>query len=151
MSSRKFRSDAKRKRDADVVTTSSTPALPAKRQKKDLSVRCECSSCGENRTEKQFPQYNPSAECDHSIHTCKACLRIWIDIQIESNQTTVGGEDGKALGIQCLERPCLMRAVNIQIATTKKMYEQLDKLECKHIGDTTSGWRWCLSPYCSAG
>jgi hypothetical protein len=41
-----------------------------------------------------------------------------------------------------------MRAVNIRIATIKKMYEQFVKLERKHIGDTTPGWRWCLSAYC---
>jgi hypothetical protein len=44
-----------------------------------------------------------------------------------------------------------MRAVNIRIATIKKMYEQFVKLERKHIGDTTPGWRWCLSAYCNAG
>jgi hypothetical protein len=150
MSARELRSDAKRKRDAGVATTS-TPALPFKSQKKDTPTRYECHTCGENKTEKQFPDFNPSAECEHSIHICKACLRQWVDTCIESNQTTIGGDDGKTLGIQCPECPSLMRAVNIQIATIKKMYEQFDKLERKHIGDTTPGWRWCLSAYCNAG
>jgi hypothetical protein len=44
-----------------------------------------------------------------------------------------------------------MRAVNIQIATIKKMYEQFEKLERKHIPDATPGWRWCLSLHCNAG
>jgi hypothetical protein len=150
MSTRELRSSAKRKRGTDSAAILSDPEAPAKRQKKDLLTRYECYSCGENRTEKQFPDYNPSAECEHSIHTCSACLRMWVDIQIESNQTTLGGEDGKTVGIACPECPSLMRAVSIQIATTKKMYVQFDKLERKHIGDTAPGWRWCLSPHCNA-
>ena len=52
---------------------------------------------------------------------------------------------------QCPQCPALMMNVNIQIATTKKMYGMFEKAERKHIADTTPGWRWCLAPGCNAG
>ncbi|KAK5109120.1 hypothetical protein LTR62_007482 [Meristemomyces frigidus] len=44
-----------------------------------------------------------------------------------------------------------MKAVNVEEVATKKVYQQFDEAERKHIADNTPGWRWCMAPGCRAG
>jgi ariadne-1 len=136
---------AKRKRDKQE-----DPApTPAKRQK-DRHI---CRVCGSKRLSKMFPNYNPSTDCQHNINTCKECLKKYVDIQIKEANTIIGGNDGTTFGIPCPETECpaIMRAVNIEIATSKKTSAQFERLERIYTENNTPGWRWCLSPSCNSG
>jgi hypothetical protein len=62
-----------------------------------------CFRCEQRRTAKQFPNYNPSSQCDHLVNTCKDCLKQWVNAQIDGTNFAVGGKGGKAFGIRCLE------------------------------------------------
>ncbi|EME44851.1 hypothetical protein DOTSEDRAFT_169860 [Dothistroma septosporum NZE10] len=148
MSKRKLRSDTAL--EGVVAEPIAIEDIIVKKAKKNV-VRYLCSSCDVERTAGAFPDYNPSSECEHLINTCKDCLKAWVNVQIETAQFATGGENGKRFGVKCPECPAVMKNVNIQIATTKKMYASFEKAERKHIVDGTPGWRWCLAPNCDAG
>ncbi len=57
---------------------------PAVKRRKTEVPKFLCYSCQTERVSSQFPDYNPGAECDHLIHTCKACLKQWVEVQVES-------------------------------------------------------------------
>jgi hypothetical protein len=99
-------------------------APAAKRRKTEQVEKYRCFSCDEHRTAKQFPDYNPSSECDHLINTCKGCLKKWVAAQVDSASFTVGGEDGKAFGVRCPQCDAVMKNVNIELAANKKVYEK---------------------------
>jgi ariadne-1 len=102
-------------------------------------VRYDCHTCANSKDEKDFPDYNPSTNCKHLINTCIACLQRYIDTQIESANVTIGGDDNETFGIQRSEYPAIMRAVNVEIATSEKMSAQLKRLERVLIGNNTPG------------
>ncbi|KAK5170313.1 uncharacterized protein LTR77_004900 [Saxophila tyrrhenica] len=138
-----------------------------------------CLSCQTERTSSQFPDYNPSAECEHLIHTCKNCLKKWVEVQVECSAFVkkTAAEDGAGVdaaegdervrkgeveegkpnsllfGIKCPHPDCkgVMRNVNVEMGATKKVYQKFAEIERKFIGDSTPGWRWCLDPSCEAG
>lgn len=101
-------------------------APSAKRRKTNQPQRFLCFSCDVERTSSQFPDYNPSPECEHLINTCKACLKGWVEAQVESGNFTAGGEDGQAFGVKCPHPDCkgVMKNVNVGVAATKKVYER---------------------------
>ncbi|CAK4031015.1 E3 ubiquitin- ligase [Lecanosticta acicola] len=145
MSKRQLRSDT-------AGATALATELPlSKRQKKVAPVRYLCYACDEEKAAGSFPEYNPSSECDHLIHTCKNCLKQWVNTQIEENLFITGGEDGKAYGIKCPQCDELMRNINIELATTKKFHQLFEERERHHFAEITPGWRWCLAPGCRAG
>jgi len=100
-------------------------APAAKHRKANAEVeRFMCYGCDEQRTSKQFPDYNPSSDCEHLINICTKCLKKWIEVQVDNGNFTFGGKDGKALGIKCPQCPAVMKNVNVYIATTKKVYNR---------------------------
>ncbi|KAK3717601.1 hypothetical protein LTR37_005667 [Vermiconidia calcicola] len=126
---------------------------PATKKRKtiDTTPKFHCFSCATDRKSTQFPDYNPSADCDHLINTCKTCLKKWVQSNVESANLVTGGDDGKVYGVHCPQCKAIMGNVNVKIAATKKVYERFEELERKHIGDATPDWRWCLNPTCKAG
>jgi hypothetical protein len=126
------------------------PYNPNKRQKA-AGPTYLCTSCDEHKTSRQFPDNCPATKCEHLINTCKACLKEWVNVQIESSHTTPTGDDGMLLGIACPECPELMLESDIQGATTKTTLERFQALEYRHTGNNTPGWIWCPDPDCGAG
>ena len=101
MSKRKFRSDTAAEDDTgEAFALEDTTVMRTPEKAKKGVVRYLCSSCDVERTARAFPDYNPSSECDHLINTCKACLKAWVNVQIESAQFATGGEDGKSFGVK---------------------------------------------------
>lgn len=106
---------AKRARES-VAAEAAAAAPPPAKKKKNAPRRYYCSSCDADKTDKSFPDYNPSPDCDHLINTCKNCLKQWVNVQVEGGLHVTGGEgdaDGeKVFGIKCVECPGIMRAVS---------------------------------------
>jgi ariadne-1 len=127
-----------------------TGSKPVKRRKFSKPTY-ECDICGTTKLGKSFPNYNPSSECEHNIHTCKACLKMYVNEQIEAGHTKTGGEHGEIFGIPCPECDAIMREVNIEIATSEKMLRIFQGLQKKYDIDINPAWRWCLAPECKAG
>ena len=132
--------------------------------------RFPCFTCATDRTSKQFPDFNPTPECEHLINTCKVCLRGWVESCVGCGNFVTGrkdvedgdgGKDGEGgdeirkegRGVRCPHPGCegVMRNFNVQDAVSKKVHAKFELLEMKHIGDTTPGWRWCLEPTCPGG
>lgn len=132
---------AKRKRGPAAI-------LAAAKRRKIIaeSPHYPCASCDESKPESAFPDFNPNSACEHSINTCAGCLKAWVNVKIESNQTIPTGNDKEFLGVSCLECDLLMLEMDIQIATTRNMTAQFRKLQYLHQGNNTPGWRWCLEP-----
>lgn len=82
-----IRPPAKRARD------STTMAPPFKKARTAATPKYLCLTCDTERTSRQFPDYNPSAECEHLIHTCKGCLKSWVEVQVD------GGEFVRKTGV----------------------------------------------------
>ena len=156
----------KRKRGAPATT--STPAEPARRRKKSAPTvkpvasskpkkkpapaRYTCTTCGAEKSSASFPNYTPSATCQHTIHTCKVCLKTWVNTQIaDASFVTRDASDNPVFGLHCPECPEIMVNPDIQRSTTENMHYRFAQREQKHIKDNTPGWRWCMSPKCSAG
>jgi hypothetical protein len=126
------------------------PYTTSKRQKTAVPTYL-CTSGDEHKISRQFPNKCPATNCEHLINTCKACLKEWVNVQIETSRTTPTGEDGMLLGIACPECPELMLESDIQGATTKTNLERFQALEYRHTGNNTPGWIWCPDPDCGAG
>jgi ariadne-1 len=60
---------------------------PPTKRRKPQPQRYECHTCLSSRISSQFPDSNPTSECEHLINTCKRCLKAWVESQIE----TTGG------------------------------------------------------------
>ena len=100
-------------------------APATKKRKTDNNVeKFLCFSCDTYRLSTQFDDFNPTPDCDHLINHCKRCLKKWVESNVESATFAVGGEDGKIFGIKCPQCDGIMRSVNVEIATTKKVYER---------------------------
>ena len=97
-------------------------APATKKRKTESDERYRCTSCDTNRTSRQFPDYNPTPDCDHLIHTCKSCLSNWVTSNVESGNFANGG---KVFGVKCPECDSIMRNVNVEIAATKKIHKRL--------------------------
>jgi hypothetical protein len=54
-----------------------------KKKKPVPVIRYDCLVCSEIKHEKYFPDYNPSEDCEHLIHTCSANLQKYVDHQME--------------------------------------------------------------------
>ena len=119
--------------------------------RKKKVARYHCLTCGETKHERHFADFNPSAECEHLINTCKSCLERYVDTQIEDTNVRIGGDDNKTFGIRCPECPAIMKADDIETAASENMFARFKKLERIHIGNNTLGWRWCQSPSCDEG
>lgn len=99
-------------------------APAAKRRKTDTQAqRFLCYGCDVERTASQFPDYNPSSECEHLINTCKTCLKQWVAVQVDDTNFVKKPEDSKMFGVACPHPGCegVMRAVNVEIAATQKV------------------------------
>lgn len=44
----------------------------------------ECVICANERSLYHFPSRPPTIECEHHIDVCKRCLRIWIEVQYQT-------------------------------------------------------------------
>jgi hypothetical protein len=137
---------AKRKRGPAAV-------LAAAKQQKLIaeSPHYLCTSCDESKTESAFPGFNPNSACEHRINTCADCLKSWVNVKIESNQTIPTGDNKELLGISCPECNLLMLEMDVQIATTRNMAARFRKLQYLHQCNNTPDWRWCLEPKCKGG
>lgn len=82
-----------------AITLDDVPA-PTSKKTKTSSPRYLCATCDTEKGAKSFPDYNPSAECDHLINTCKSCLKEWVTVRIESAEFAKG-VDGDSFGVKC--------------------------------------------------
>jgi hypothetical protein len=60
--------------------------MPPTKKRKTEVERYICQICQSEKTSNQFPDFNPSRECEHMIHTCKWCLKKWVEVQVESSE-----------------------------------------------------------------
>ena len=97
---------------------------PKKRKTNTIVQKFRCFSCVADRGSSQFPDYNPSPDCEHLINTCKTCLKKWVQAKVESASFATGGEDGKIFGVKCPQCDAIMRSVNIEIAATKQVHKR---------------------------
>lgn len=96
---------------------------PATKKRKTNNIeKFLCFSCATECSSTQFPDYNPTPDCDHLINTCKTCLKKWVEAKVEGATFATGGEDGKVFGVKCPQCDGIMRNANIEIAGTKKVY-----------------------------
>lgn len=74
----------------------------------------------------------PSPDCEHTINTCKACLRKWVEASIEDGNFKTGaakepegddvaGFNAELWGVGCPECSSVMRLGNVQAAVPKKV------------------------------
>ncbi|KAM0715097.1 hypothetical protein Q7P37_009562 [Cladosporium fusiforme] len=127
--------------------------------------RYPCHTCLSDRASSLFPDYNPTATCDHLINTCKQCLRQWIESHMVGKAFTPN--------IQCPQCNEKMTRNDIEMAVTNSVFKKLadsrlpivrsrqrcnadlvsryDMLERKYVAENTPGWRWCLAVDCRAG
>lgn len=72
---------------SNTTTAKDTDMAPARKKRKTVDVpKYLCLTCDTERISKQFPDYNPSAECEHLIHTCKGCLKSWVEVQVDGGE-----------------------------------------------------------------
>lgn len=126
-------------RKVDTKENKITKPEPAPKPKQ---ARYDCITCDRTLASSSFPKHLPTDNCDHLINTCKACLKQWIAVQLES--TTYDN-------ITCPECPQPMQNSDVKIHAAKNVYQKFDELERRGIADKTPGWRWCLAPRCRAG
>jgi hypothetical protein len=67
------------------------------------------------------------------INACTVCLKAWVDIQITDREFKTSGldTDEVVFGIRCPECEGIMRSVNVQAATSKKMHDSFERQEEK--------------------
>lgn len=118
---------------ADILATQAASMAPSRKRKAMDVGRYECFNCAMDKPSKQFPDFNLSPDCEHLINTCKTCLRKWTESSIEdANFKTVsvpGGDKGAVTtelvwGVGCPQCGGVMRAVNVESATTKKVFKR---------------------------
>ncbi|GAB7359662.1 hypothetical protein MBLNU230_g6841t1 [Neophaeotheca triangularis] len=122
-------------------------APAAKRRKfnrKRAATRYLCKTCDTQRVSSQFHAFNPTDDCKHLIHTCKACLREWIEFQIDNGAVAAGG-------IKCPECEEVMEEKGVGLCVPKAVFKRFEELHRRHVADSTPGWRWCMSASCRAG
>lgn len=108
-----------------ALTAVLSMAPPAKQRKTAHEAeKYFCTTCATNRLAKQFPDYNPTPDCEHLINTCSGCLKQWVKSQVEAGAPAVDPNNSDVFGISCPECDGIMRNVNIQIAATKKTYNR---------------------------
>lgn len=103
--------------------------------------RRDCATCGRNLSTSSFPK-QITESCDHTVTTCKACVKAWIPAQLDS--TTYDK-------LSCPECPSILQKADVQKHAAKADYARFDELERRGIAETVPGWRWCLNPHCRAG
>lgn len=140
---------AETKHSVDTVGLGDTPPLPKKRAK-NAPVRYTCAACNTEKINSSFPDLLPTPDCEHLINICKACLKAWIQGQVE-DASFAKGKDGDSFGIRCPECLATMRPVNVEDNATKTVFKMFDQAHRRHIANTTPGWRWCLAAGCKAG
>ncbi|KAI5357042.1 putative IBR domain, E3 ubiquitin ligase RBR family, TRIAD supradomain-containing protein [Septoria linicola] len=161
MTKRKLRSDTAAERKLRGATATDTAAdgtiladpEPVTKRAKAGQPKFLCTCCDTERPGRFFPKFNPSSECEHLINTCKACLKQWIAVQVESSNFIRIDEEGGAstFGIKCVECKETMRPVNVEAAATKTVYEKFDRLARRHLAESIPNWRWCLAIGCEHG
>ncbi|EMC94020.1 hypothetical protein BAUCODRAFT_36491 [Baudoinia panamericana UAMH 10762] len=67
----------------------------SKRRKTGPQPKYLCFACDVERVGSQFPDVNPSGECEHLINTCKKCLRQWVQVAVEGGGFVMGVRVGK--------------------------------------------------------
>lgn len=84
------------------------------KRRKTQPARYHCQSCMTDRVASQFPEYNPTEQCSHLINTCTACLKKWVEAQI----------DAKAFDprIRCPECEEKMDGGDVRLALSKKAF-----------------------------
>lgn len=102
--------------------------------------RAECSTCSRKLAASSFPKI--TAQCKHAASTCKACVKNWLAISLNSNTFDK---------VACPECPERMQNEDMKKHAAKDVYERYDELERKDIAEKIPGWRWCLKPDCRAG
>jgi hypothetical protein len=133
---------------------------PSKRQKKAAEEGYECQQCGEEKSSSSFPDDMPSSTCEHLIHTCKLCLKTWVNLQIANGSYVTQDERSEPIldehgepifGIRCPEE-CkgIMTSPEVLAATTPLDHAVFKKAARKTKLDSTPGWRWCMNPKCDA-
>ncbi|KAF2725294.1 hypothetical protein K431DRAFT_343261 [Polychaeton citri CBS 116435] len=115
---------------------------PSTKRRRTSGIKYLCLTCDTERVSSQFPDYNPTNDCDHLINTCTPCLRQWITAQLSSSSFKK---------IKCPECNQTMSNEEIRVATSKKNWIKYDERERRHILDFTPNWRWCLKADCRAG
>jgi hypothetical protein len=141
------------KRKDGPATHASNADEPAKRQKKSAPQRYECHHCLVEKGAQFFPNHTPTSTCEHTIRTCKVCLRKWVTRQItDASYVTEDKEQTPVFGVRCPET-CdgVMLNHDVQAATTANPYRLFIKMERRRKAETTPGWRWCMNPRGDAG
>ncbi|RMX87904.1 hypothetical protein D0869_02030 [Hortaea werneckii] len=128
-------------------------APASKRRKTTQDQRFLCYGCDVERVPSQFPDCNPSSDCQHLINTCTACLKKWVEAQVEAGSFKTDRQDSKVFGIACPHPGCrgTMKADDVEDAATRKVCGRFEEIARRHIAEHTPGWRWCLAPHCKAG
>ena len=90
--------------DANRITK--TPA-PSKTEK------TECTPCGRTLAASAVFKRLPTKTCAHDSHTCKSCLKAWIDAQLETNTFDK---------LACPECPGVMDHAKVKAFATKETF-----------------------------
>jgi hypothetical protein len=132
MPSRKPRpSTLKQRKLANSKSLAITPRpLKKKRPGRPKAIRYTCTTCLEQKTTSKFPHFNPSAECEHDINACTACLKAWVDVQIEGGSYKISDET--TFGLRCLECPDIIRNVNVKAAMSSAMHAVFEARKQKY-------------------
>lgn len=144
------------KRSLEPDAATALGAVVKRQKTRPAPKRYLCSVCNTAKMSRWFPDHNPTSKCEHSIHTCKLCLKQWVHSQIE-NGACVPQLDTEtkrhSLSIRCPEDGCAASMLNADVedAASLSMCTRFNAIERKHIADNIPGWRWCMNPSCSAG
>lgn len=133
--------DTKRRKTTSSITLADRTLT--KKTERPGPVKYYCYTCDTERVATQFPDYNPTDDCDHLINTCKACLKDWIAACVEGGQlptvpTAKEDSDSKddsdvvlantqvktTLGVHCPECTAVMHTDDVQRSAAKRVFDR---------------------------
>ncbi|KAK3676906.1 hypothetical protein LTR78_003110 [Recurvomyces mirabilis] len=97
-----------------ITRTKATP------KPKPKPLKYDCTTCGRNLAASSFPKYAIAESCDHLINTCKACVKQWVNVQLE--MTTYDK-------LSCPQCPSTMINEDVQRAAAPKVYQRFVEME----------------------
>ncbi|KAF2656696.1 hypothetical protein K491DRAFT_578106, partial [Lophiostoma macrostomum CBS 122681] len=102
----------------------------------------ECMVCAESRSIRHFPQRPPTAQCTHSVNTCRRCLRSWIKTQFANR---IWDQIG------CPECQRTMQYTDVREFAAADVFRRYDRLSTRAALESIPGFRWCIAKGCNSG
>ncbi|KAF2840179.1 hypothetical protein M501DRAFT_680141 [Patellaria atrata CBS 101060] len=115
---------------------------PLNPRKKNPQQTFECMICTDTLPLDRFPGRAPTRQCNHSAHTCRKCLRHWIDSEFKV-------KIWNQIGCPECWQPLRMR--DMKKFAPKEVTKRYEYLHDRHVRSQTKNFMWCPSLHCEEG